>query len=599
MKKFLTYFSRIVLLFLILQLFSFNAFSQKVTVTPDPVDFGEVASETELTKTFTVKNVYSEALMIDFEEWDSQTNGFEVNSITPAGELTLSAGASRTYTVIITSPNEYDLFLGYLNLEYSNNNIGSETYSILLKLHVIAPPSAPSNLIAENITDNSCKLDWSGPSGSGEVYNIYNGTSYINTTTIGQYNVNGLNQSTDYKFSVTAVGIGGESERADVYVRTKPTAPTISSSNVTASSCILSWATTGAAKYYVYKDNSLLTSTTSTSVTISDLCSETEYEFYVKAYDNVNYSDKSNVVTLTTSIFTISGSGVVCNYNRTYYVDNIPFGSTTVWLRSSNIDYIGGQGTSEYIVKAPITNTPYTGWIKATITTPNCGVFEVTKDVIVSNAPSQPVIMVPCEPVNCNYEAVVAAYTPQENVGFDWEIFGGSILSEDNPTMYYQANCPPPKLNRNFYFTLKVRAHNECGLTSYTQREVEVFNHPFIQNPTGVEPNIDPKDILLTDQAMNEPGEQFQLTYSENKLVIKPNPADSYIEAEIMDADFEVLNNNGMQITLFNNMGVPVYTENSHQKSFKINTSSMLNGIYVLQLIYNEEKYVEQIIIKH
>ncbi len=79
----------------------------------------------------------------------------------------------------------------------------------------------------------------------------------------------------------------------------------LTASNVTNNTVDLSWdASTdnvGVSGYYVYKNGSRLTSTTSTSITVSGLEANTTYTFYVTAYDaENNESDGSNVVEITT-----------------------------------------------------------------------------------------------------------------------------------------------------------------------------------------------------------------------------------------------------------------------------------------------------------
>ena len=89
-----------------------------------------------------------------------------------------------------------------------------------------------------------------------------------------------------------------------------PSTPTnLSSSNVTANSCTLTWtaATDNVAvtSYDVYQGTTLKTTVTSTSASISGLTASTAYTFTVKAKDAAgNISNASNTVTVTTTATT-------------------------------------------------------------------------------------------------------------------------------------------------------------------------------------------------------------------------------------------------------------------------------------------------------
>lgn len=69
--------------------------------------------------------------------------------------------------------------------------------------------------------------------------------------------------------------------------------------------------------------------------------------------------------------WTITGPATVCTTNSTFTLQNRPPNSTVVWSRSSQLDYVSGQGSSNYTVKASSNHTPQSGWVTATIT--GCG----------------------------------------------------------------------------------------------------------------------------------------------------------------------------------------------------------------------------------
>ncbi|MGE0076680.1 MAG: M4 family metallopeptidase, partial [Bacteroidales bacterium] len=104
-----------------------------------------------------------------------------------------------------------------------------------------------------------------------------------------------------------AIGVGADYVSTDTQA---PTAPTnLASSNITESSVSLSWtastdnvAVTG---YDIYRNGTLLATTTSTSYSVTGLTASTTYTFYVKAKDAAgNVSSASSTISVTTSVST-------------------------------------------------------------------------------------------------------------------------------------------------------------------------------------------------------------------------------------------------------------------------------------------------------
>lgn len=85
-----------------------------------------------------------------------------------------------------------------------------------------------------------------------------------------------------------------------------PTAPSnLTASSITTTAFTLTWAAStdnvGVTNYEVYKNGSLLTSTTSTSYTVTGLTASTTYSFYVKAKDAAGNSTNSSTINVTTA----------------------------------------------------------------------------------------------------------------------------------------------------------------------------------------------------------------------------------------------------------------------------------------------------------
>ena len=189
----------------------------------------------------------------------------------------------------------------------------------------VTAPSTPTNLISPSKTASSVSLSWnsstdnSGGSGMAGYYIYQNGSSTPVNTTVStgtSYVVSALTPSTAYTFTIKAKDVAGNYSASSNSVSvttnaladtTAPTAPTgLSMLSKTNNSVAMSWnASTdavGVTGYDIYKNGTLVNSTTSaTSLTVSGLTASTTYSFTVKAKDAAgNVSGASNTLTVTT-----------------------------------------------------------------------------------------------------------------------------------------------------------------------------------------------------------------------------------------------------------------------------------------------------------
>ncbi|MFK5959610.1 MAG: GEVED domain-containing protein [Lutibacter sp.] len=266
--------------------------------------------------------VYSEGYSV----WiDYNKNG----SFTDAGEQVWSKATSKTTPVSGTFTVPTSAISGTttmrVSMKYNGVPTACETfsygevedYSIVLigSTPDTQVPTAPT-LTSSNITTTTVDLAWSGATDNVAVtgYDIYkNGTLLTSVTSIS-YQATGLTDSTTYNFTVRAKDAAGnssvDSNTATIITLTPPdtqapTAPTLTSSNITTNTVDLAWsgatdnvAITG---YDVFKDGTLLTSVTSISYQATGLTDSTTYNFTVRAKDAAgNSSVDSNTATITT-----------------------------------------------------------------------------------------------------------------------------------------------------------------------------------------------------------------------------------------------------------------------------------------------------------
>lgn len=251
--------------------------------------------------------------------WTGATDNIAVTSysIYRSGTL-IGTSTSNTYTVTGLSPSTNYSFTVRARDADGNFSVDSNSRSVLTLASDTTAPTAP--VLSNSLTAiTSTFLSWTAATDNVGVvsYDVYrNGVFLINRTTT-TYLVNGLTASTAYTFYVRAKDAAGNVSSNSNVVNvttqspdgTPPTAPTLSASNTTSTSTILSWSgatdNVGVTAYDVYRGATLLGTTSSLTYTVTGLSPLTTYSFSVRAKDEAgNTSGSSNVVTVTTTEFT-------------------------------------------------------------------------------------------------------------------------------------------------------------------------------------------------------------------------------------------------------------------------------------------------------
>lgn len=195
-------------------------------------------------------------------------------------------------------------------------------------------PSIPSNLTATPLSTSQIRLNWSASTDNVGVagYQIYRNSSLITNTTATTYIDSGLSANNTYSYYIKSYDAKGNYSNPSASVTewtqstsntntgntsTTDTQPPSLPSNVTAtavssSQIRLNWsastdnvAVTG---YKVYRNGSLLNTTSATTYTDSGLQPSTDYYYYVQAYDaKGNVSNSSASVTEWTQDASTSG----------------------------------------------------------------------------------------------------------------------------------------------------------------------------------------------------------------------------------------------------------------------------------------------------
>ncbi len=135
-------------------------------------------------------------------------------------------------------------------------------------------------------------------------------------------------QSIEYVTSITE--IGGTTEDTEA-----PTVPSsLVSSGVTETSVSLSWAAStdnvGVTEYDIYRNGSLLSSSSNTTYSVTGLTASTAYAFYIKAKDAAeNISGASNTINVTTSEIVTTYCSSQGNNSSYEWIANVEIGSYT------------------------------------------------------------------------------------------------------------------------------------------------------------------------------------------------------------------------------------------------------------------------------
>ncbi len=252
--------------------------------------------------------------------WNASTDNVAVTSYdvyqgaTNIGSVT--TGTSFQVTEL-TADTAYS-FTVYARDGATNTSVASDPENVTTSSELdTEAPSAPTNLLASNITQTTVDLSWNASTDNVAVtsYDVYQGANLLENVTGTSLQVTGLTAETAYSFTVYARdGATNTSDASNTENVTTlsdpdteaPSAPTnLTASNITQTTVDLSWdASTdnvAVTSYDVYQGANLLENVTGTSLQVTGLTAETAYSFTVYARDGAtNTSDASNTENVTT-----------------------------------------------------------------------------------------------------------------------------------------------------------------------------------------------------------------------------------------------------------------------------------------------------------
>ena len=270
--------------------------------------------------------------------------------------------------------------------------------------------------------------------------------------------------------------------------------------------------------------------------------------------------DPANTGTWTLStakIPSITGPDFVCySPSETFTLLDRPSNSSVYWTyNTSLLSYVSGQGTNYFTVRAKTSYSQGQGWVQANTTVGNCDAASFRFDEFWVGKFNNTVVTgqaAVCPNTTYIYTAQVPFGNPS-SYSYNWTYPSNwTKLSQEDNTVQLRTPSNP------YYGTVRVSIENDCGWSNYSG--ITVY-----------------------------PGYCGGGYY-----LISPNPADDYLEINIDEKsnitetseDIESLGSKSLTvIKIYDYIGRLMYSTQFREYPYKINTSNLPEGFYVIQII--------------
>lgn len=309
---------------------------------------------------------------------------------TNASPASLAANTSQSYTLSGLKPNtSYTIRMRHRR---TYNQVYSGAYSIT---QTTTAPSAPTvgTVTASEIKLNSAKISWSGftvDSASGLArYDLTTngGSSYTSMGTNTSYTVTGLTHSTTYTNKIGIRVVDNNSQASSVkYVNfttaspAKPTAGTVTASNITVNSATISWSgatkdsTATITRYELTKDggSSYTSQGTNTSASVTGLTHSTAYtnKIGVRVVDSYGQTSATVYANFTTAspakptVGTVTNSDITINSVKLSWSGSTKDNTATISryevTKDAGANYTNVGNVSSYTITSLTPQTAYT-----------------------------------------------------------------------------------------------------------------------------------------------------------------------------------------------------------------------------------------------
>ncbi len=240
-------------------------------------------------------------------------------------DITLCPGESRDGLSVTYKSSDLDGATPVVSL--SGYNVAAQDIAAPLGGSTTTPPSVPTGLKTTSVTASAVGLSWTASTaGSNAVagYDIYRNGTLTGTSATASYTDSSVTAGTAYSYTVAAYDTAGNTSAPSTALAvttpsggttSPPSVPTgLASGTVTAGSIPLTWtASTDSsgtlAGYDVYRNGTLIGTSTTDSYTDSTVVASTTYTYTVAAYDTVgNTSVQSASLSVTTPAAATGGN---------------------------------------------------------------------------------------------------------------------------------------------------------------------------------------------------------------------------------------------------------------------------------------------------
>ncbi len=268
---------------------------------------------------------------------------------------------------------------------------------------------------------------------------------------------------------------------------------------------------------------------------------------------------------------TISGVHLLCaSSSTTFVLNNQPAGTTISWNKSSNLNYVSGQGTTNYTVSGSSTSS--LGWVEATLSS-SCGSITLAKYSVWVGPPSVTVTgdaTSDCTNTTHYFTATQTSYYANPT-SFSWNLVP---LNGNTVSPYGYQNSQYAITFYNPYsasgYTVQARASNSCGTGSYGSTSIYIHTClTFLLSP-----NPASGTVTVTKQISGASQIESSAALSEDASTI-------------------------YTIRIINYYGSLQYTTTRSGDSFTIPINTLKDGQYIVQFSNGKEVFNSQLIVKH